>query len=108
MILQADTEGCLREVLVLAAASALDAARTHRWSLTVLATVTVLVALGALVLLRDRRLVRLRADLAAWVTTTTAATGEPPERLVDRAVSSYRARLDGTPDSPSHGDERDR
>jgi hypothetical protein len=95
-------------VLVLAAACALDSARTHRWSLTVLAGVSILVTLGLLALVRDRRLVRLRADLATWVTSTTAATGEPPERLIDRALSTYRAQLDGTRDQPTHADERDR
>jgi hypothetical protein len=95
-------------VLVLAVACALDAARTDRWSLTVLAGGSIAATLVVLALARDRRLVRLRADLATWVTSTTAATGEPPERLVDRAVSAYRAQLDGTRDHPAQRDERDR
>jgi hypothetical protein len=54
---------------------------------------SVVVAVGMLLTARDRTLVGLRADLGAWAARTTAATGEPPEQLVDRAVSTYRARL---------------
>lgn len=83
-------------LLAIAATSAIDAIRTEHWALVVLAAVSMIVTGGLLATMRDRRAVRLRADLATWVTRTTAATGEPPERMVDRAVSAYRAELDGT------------
>jgi hypothetical protein len=79
----------------LAGAGLIEAIRLGRAGLAVLLGLAVLVAIGAVVTLRQRTVVSLRADLAVWVTRTTAATGETPERLVDRAVSAYRAELDG-------------
>jgi Flp pilus assembly protein TadB len=44
-----------------------------------------------------RPLVGVRADLARWIDERSALTGEPAERIVDRAVADHRARLDGAP-----------
>jgi len=37
----------------------------------------------------------VRADLATWLETTAAITGESPDQIADRAVSSYRAAVHG-------------
>ncbi len=89
-------------LVALAAAGLVEAIRLGHAGLTALLGVAVVVAVGGIVAMRDRTLVSLRADLAAWVARTTAATGETPERLVDRAVSAYRSELDG--DRPSPGE----
>lgn len=46
-----------------------------------------------------RTLVGVRADLARWIEERSALTGEPAERIVDRALADDRARLD----DGSHG-----
>lgn len=40
--------------------------------------------------------VRLRPDLWEWLERESAETNESPSRLAERAVASYRARLEGT------------
>jgi hypothetical protein len=52
-----------------------------------------------------RRRVTLRSDLARWVTLRANVGGEPVSRVVDRAVSAYRAQLVGDPGSTA-GEER--
>lgn len=42
---------------------------------------------------RGRRSIRVRPDLARWLDETSAVTGEAPDELADRCISSYRARL---------------
>lgn len=42
---------------------------------------------------RGRRSIRVRPDLARWLDETSAVTGESPDELADRCISSYRARL---------------
>ncbi len=39
--------------------------------------------------------VRFRSDLWAWLVDQGELTNEAPERVAERAVSSYRARLEG-------------
>jgi hypothetical protein len=38
--------------------------------------------------------IRLRSDLRAWVDARSEQTGEAPADIVDRAVGSYRDRID--------------
>jgi hypothetical protein len=83
---------------LLAVAILLEAIRTRQLGTAVLAGSIAAVAIGVGVTLRRRPLVRLRPDLLAWADAVTAATGEPAEQLVDRAVSAYRARLEGVAD----------
>lgn len=66
-------------------------------TLVTTAVLALLLALGV-ALLRTRRAVLLRPDLAAWLARQAAATGEPVERLADRCVAAYRAGLTGEPD----------
>lgn len=35
----------------------------------------------------------LRSDIAHWIDGVSAVTGEPPETLVNRALSAYRAGM---------------
>lgn len=39
--------------------------------------------------------VRMRSDLWAWLVDQGELTNEDPERVAERAVSAYRARLEG-------------
>ena len=81
-------------VVVLNAAATVEAFRIGR---PVLGVVNLLAIVGALsiVAIARRPTVELRSDLAAWTARTSAATGEPEGRLVDRAVAHHRALLDG-------------
>ena len=63
----------------------------------------VLFAIGLLLLMflvvlrpasSQRGSVRLRSDLAEWLSERSAATGETPEALADRAVAAYRTSLE--------------
>jgi hypothetical protein len=58
-----------------------------------LVAVIELLAIGALVSLRSRAPVVVRGDLAAWLDTMSAITGETASALANRALSSYRAAL---------------
>lgn len=82
--------------LLVAAVGALDAAIGRVWDLF---TVFVLVGLLQLVLLLRisgrRPTVPVRADLVRWLRDRAEAEGESAERIIDRAVSSYRAGLVG-------------
>ncbi len=84
----------------LATAGFVEAIRLGHAGLAALLGLAVLVAVGSIATMRQRTVVSLRADLATWAARTTAATGETPERLVDRAVSAYRAELDGERPTP--------
>jgi hypothetical protein len=39
--------------------------------------------------------IRLRQDLWEWLSRESEETGETPNRLVERAVASYRTRMEG-------------
>lgn len=74
----------------------------------------VMVLLLAALLLRtqtSRVRITLRSDLVAWIRRRSAASGEPMEAIVDRAVAAYRAQfvsdLDhtGSGGHSSEGDE---
>lgn len=82
--------------LLIAAVGALDAAVGRVGDLF---TVFVLVGLLQLVLLLRisgrRPTVPVRADLVRWLRDRAEVEGESAERIVDRAVSSYRAGLVG-------------
>ena len=84
---------------VLVAIGVVDTARTGRYGLLGLLCVVELVTIGLALSLRVRAPVPLRADLATWLETTAAITGESAGELADRAVSSYRAAV--------HDDRRD-
>jgi hypothetical protein len=98
-----------RTVLVVTVAvaviGAVDAAVGRNWDLL---TVFVLLGLLQLVLLlrlsARRPAVPLRADLVRWLRDRAEAEGESPDRIVDRAVSAYRAGLLG---EAVDGDDRD-
>jgi hypothetical protein len=81
-------------VAVLDVAIAVEAARTGRAALFVVAVVATTMSISIVVLAR-RPTVGLRTDLADWVARTSAVTGEPEQRLLDRAVARHRAALDG-------------
>lgn len=40
--------------------------------------------------------IRLRSDVQEWLVRQAEATNEDPSRLADRAISTYRARVEGT------------
>jgi hypothetical protein len=87
-------------VLVLAilatGAGLLDAVAGQAWDLV--AVFALLAALQLIVLTglhTERRLIRLRPDLADWLRQQADATGEPVEVLADRCVAAYRAGLVG-------------
>ncbi len=80
--------------LLVTAAGLFEVVAGRSWDLVVvfaLIAVLQLVVLGGLWV--HRRPVGLRGDLAAWIDEHAVATGESAERIVDRAVSSYRAGL---------------
>jgi hypothetical protein len=82
-------------LVVLCSAAFVEAVRLDSPGLMVVLGAAIVVSAGLLLTGRDRTLVGLRADLGSWAVRASAATGEPPEHLVDRAVSAYRARLGG-------------
>ncbi len=83
-------------IAVLDIAAAIEAARTDRPVLVALALVATVLAVSIVALAR-RPTVGLRADLADWVARTSAVTGEPEQRLLDRAVAHHRAALGDAP-----------
>lgn len=78
---------------VVAAVGMLEAWRIGAAGLFGLVAVIELLAIGTLVSLRSRAPVVVRGDLAAWLDTTSAITGETASALANRALSSYRAAL---------------
>lgn len=50
----------------------------------------------ALALRRPRR-VTVRRDLWMWLAARQELTGEPADHIAERAIASYRARLEGAP-----------
>jgi hypothetical protein len=49
---------------------------------------------------RHPRRVTLRSDLWTWLQGRAELTGEPLDHIAERAVSQYRARLEGGPGMP--------
>jgi hypothetical protein len=49
---------------------------------------------------RDRGSVTVRADLSDWLKAREELTGEPVTEIAERAISSYRMRLEGGGDGP--------
>jgi hypothetical protein len=97
-----------RNVLLLALAAlattvaTIDAVTGRDWDLTALLAAAVALQVAAIAgVLGRRRSIELRPDLASWLREQAAATGEPAERVADRALAAYRAGLTG--DSPAAG-----
>lgn len=89
-----------RTVLILtvavAAIGVVDAAVGRNWDLLTVFALVGLLQLVLLLRLSGRRpAVPLRADLVRWVRDRADTEGESPERVLDRAVSAYRAGLLG-------------
>lgn len=85
-------------VLAVAVVGTLDAVFTGDHDLAVLFGLDATLALAALALWAGaRRRVAVRADLARWLHGRSELTGEPAERIADRALSAYRRSLDGDP-----------
>lgn len=90
------TKVLLLAVLVAGAIGVLDAAIGRSWDLVVLFTVVVVVTGVLLARTSTRRpALPLRGDLVRWLRQRSQITGEPVERIADRAIASYRASLDG-------------
>ncbi len=83
----------------------IDAAMAGLWDLVAVFALVMLPLLGVLASLHwGRQAVSLRRDLAAWLRDRSALTGEPLERVADRAVGSQRAALgEGERDAPGSG-----
>jgi Flp pilus assembly protein TadB len=82
--------------LLTVAAGLLDAVAAAVWDLAVvLAIIAVLVVSVVLGRRTDRRTVTVRPDLGAWIHRHAAATGEPVDRVVDRAVAAHLTGRDG-------------
>jgi hypothetical protein len=101
-----------RTVLVLtvavAAIGVVDAAVGRNWDLLTVFALVGLLQLVLLLRLSGRRpAVPLRADLVHWLRDRAEAEGESPDRVLDRAVSAYRAGLLGEEvDRPGRGGEQ--
>ncbi len=83
----------LLTIAALAGLGIVEAARTDHLGLLGLLGVIELVTIVLAWTLRSRSPVPVRGDLASWLESTAAVTGESPGELADRAVSSYRATL---------------
>jgi hypothetical protein len=84
-------------IAVLDVAVGVEALRTGRPALGVVALVAALGAVALTVATR-RPCIELRPDLADWTARTAAGTGEEETSLVDRAVARHRAALDAEPE----------
>jgi hypothetical protein len=85
-------------------AGQLDAVSAGIWDLAaVLALIAVLIVAVGLGHRTDRRGVTVRPDLAVWIHRHAAATGEPVDRVVDRAVAAYLTGLTGATDRNRDG-----
>lgn len=83
----------LATIGVVAGVGIVDAIRIEHWGVLGLLVVIELVTVGLMLSLRSRAPVVLRDDLATWLESTAAITGETPDGIADRAVSSYRAAM---------------
>lgn len=83
----------------------IDAGLGGSWDLAGMFGLVTALQLVVLLQLRTDRQIGLRPDVARWVSGRAEATGEPPERVADRAVAAYRAGLvadpPGEPGGPS-------
>ena len=74
----------------------LDALVAGIWDLgAILAIVAIVLGVVIAGLRADRQSITVRPDLAAWIRQQAAATGEPPDRLADRAIAAYLTGLSG-------------
>ncbi len=89
-------------VAALISAALVEAIRIDQEGLAVMIVLALAVMAGVGVRVARQPLIAVRPDLARWATQVAAATGEPPERLVDRSLSAYRSGLG--PGSANDGD----
>lgn len=81
--------------LLAAVVGAVDGAVGGEWDLFVLFVAIAVLLVGAAAATRSSRpTVTLRRDLHRWLADEAAVTGEPIERLVDRAVAARREGFD--------------
>jgi hypothetical protein len=74
----------------------LDALTAGIWDLAaILGIVGIVLAIVVAGLRADRQSITVRPDLAAWIRRQAAATGEPADRLADRAIAAYLTGLSG-------------
>ena len=83
----------LSMIAVVAALGVVEALRNDQVGLVGLLCFIELLTVGLAWSLRRQAPVAVRADLAAWLETTSAITGESAGAVADRAVSSYRAAM---------------
>lgn len=83
----------LSTIAVLAVLGAIESLRSGHVGLFGLSCSIVLVLVGLASSLRRRAPVAVRSDLAVWLETTSAITGESASAVADRALSSYRAAM---------------
>ncbi|WP_436498233.1 hypothetical protein [Actinokineospora sp. HUAS TT18] len=71
-----------------------EVAREQDWDLFTIFVAALIGQLAAFCFLAlGRQTVHVRADLAVWLHEHAAATGEPAERIVDRALAEHRRSL---------------
>ena len=81
-------------IAAVAGAGIFETARTEQFGvLGLLCAIELLTVAVAFSLLAWRRPLMVRADLASWLDSAAALTGESTSDIVNRAVSSYRAGL---------------
>lgn len=83
----------LLTIAIVAGVGAVEASRIGEVVLLGLLVVIGVLAVGIAVSLRFSAPVMVRGDLAAWLDTTSALTGETASNLANRAVSNYRAAM---------------
>jgi hypothetical protein len=83
----------------IAAVGLVDAAFTREPDLVALfAAIIVLCLVWVWTTLGTRSTLRVRSDLRAWLQLRSDVTGEDPEQIADRALTSYRLLLGDTTD----------
>jgi hypothetical protein len=84
----------LGAAMLAAAVGILDATAAGVWDLAVVfVVIEVVLAIVVVGLRADRQSITIRPDLAAWIRHQAEATGEPVDRLADRAVGAYLTSL---------------
>lgn len=83
----------LSTIAVVAVLGVFEALRSDHIGLLGLLCLIALMTIGLGWSLRRRSPVAVRSDLAAWLETTSATTGESASAVADRALSSYRAAM---------------
>ncbi|MFQ5517082.1 MAG: hypothetical protein ACE5E8_05860 [Acidimicrobiia bacterium] len=103
---KASTRFSLLVAGVITVVATIDAARETDWDILVMLVVVDLLLIGLALRLGSGRVpVRVRRDLYVWAQRRATATGQTVERTVDRAVTSYRERLEPSPYRPSLPEE---